>query len=110
MNALRGSVLLITLLLGTYSAGGADEYPRATRGTLITAMGNKQGIVLMTDSMITYTDASGRPRQAPNQPRQKLMQYNDKWVCATAGILTETPYLRSRTRFRPAFSSGVGPD
>jgi hypothetical protein len=89
MSALGRSIVLGVFILASY-ATSAQEYPHVTRGTLVTAMGNKQGIVLMTDSMVTYTDASGRSRQAPKQPRQKLMRYNDKWVCATAGLLSVT--------------------
>jgi hypothetical protein len=54
---IRPSIILGVFLLATYTAS-ADEYQHVTRGTLITAMGNKQGIVLMTDSMVTYTDAT----------------------------------------------------
>lgn len=87
MSVLGRSIVLSVFILARYGTS-AQEYPHVTRGTLVTAMGNKQGIVLMTDSMVTYTDASGRSRQAPNEPRQKLMRYNDKWVCATAGLLS----------------------
>jgi hypothetical protein len=87
MSSFRRPIVLGILLLATHSAR-ADESPHVSRGTLITAMGNKQGIVLMTDSMVTYTDTSGHSWQDPRKPVQKLMRYNDKWVCATAGLLS----------------------
>jgi hypothetical protein len=87
MSSFGRGVILGVFLLAAYSAI-ADENPHVSRGTLITAMGNKHGIVLMTDSMVTYSDASGHSWQSPGTPVQKLMLYNDKWVCATAGLLS----------------------
>ncbi len=50
-------------------------------------MGNKQGIVVVADSMGTTVDSSGHSRQLPI-PFQKLMGYDERTVCATAGLLT----------------------
>jgi len=57
-----------------------------TRGTLITVMGNKQGIVVMTDSRASVADANGRFIPAPQHPLQKLIKYDKQIVCAAAGL------------------------
>jgi hypothetical protein len=57
-----------------------------TRGTLITAMGNKQGIVVMTDSRASVPDATGHFIPDPRHPLQKLIKYDKQMVCAAAGL------------------------
>jgi hypothetical protein len=49
----------ILFLLFSIQIVVGQEDPAFTHGTLITAMGNRNGIVVVTDSMITKTDASG---------------------------------------------------
>lgn len=51
-------------------------------GTLITILGNRQGIVVVADSM--GTDRNGNQLR---NPVQKIMQYDDRTVIATAGLL-----------------------
>ncbi|MGI0084647.1 MAG: hypothetical protein ACREBQ_06150, partial [Nitrososphaerales archaeon] len=55
-----------------------------TFGTLILALGNSNGIVVVTDSMASYRDASGT-HQSPT-PAQKLLKYDEHTVCAIAGL------------------------
>jgi hypothetical protein len=69
----------------------AQENAAFSHGTLITAMGNQNGIVLVTDSMLSHVDAEGKSRPDPSQPLQKLIPYGDRMICATAGTLVFTP-------------------
>ena len=60
--------------------------PVPTRGTLVTALANRQGIVVMTDSRASIRDESGHFRPDPDHPIQKLLQYDEHIVCAIAGL------------------------
>ncbi len=53
-------------------------------GTINIALGNKNGLVVLTDSMVTSTDATGT-HQLPN-PGQKLFKLDDHTVCSVAGF------------------------
>jgi hypothetical protein len=83
--------LLFTLLLKTTSIHSQEApepaavEPVRTVGTLIGAYGNANGIVVVTDSMLTGITRSGAHVQAPF-PGQKLLRLDDQTVCAVAGI------------------------
>src|SRR5260221_7465065 len=53
-------------------------------GTINIALGNKNGWVVLTDSMVTATDATGT-HQLSN-PGQKLFKLDDRTVCSVAGF------------------------
>jgi 20S proteasome alpha/beta subunit len=53
-------------------------------GTINIALGNKNGLVVLTDSMVTTTDATGT-HQLSN-PSQKLFKLDDRTVCSVAGF------------------------
>lgn len=88
-------ILIASLILTVHSSRGQDIH-QSTHGTLITVMGNKQGIVVVADSMVSYLDCTGHLRQLPIRPAQKLMQYDDSTVCATAGLLTYRANRKSK--------------
>ena len=75
----------------------AAETDTAIHGTLISAFGNRNGLVVVTDSMGTFKDASGQIRH--QTPFQKLLKYDDHTVCAVAGLLNlpvpDVPNLNS---------------
>jgi hypothetical protein len=71
----------------------AQEAAAPIRGTLITAMGNKKGVVVMTDSRATI---NGKPD--PDRPIQKLFKYDEHLVYAAAGLW----YLPVSTTTKPA--------
>ncbi|PYT96384.1 MAG: hypothetical protein DMG36_00560 [Acidobacteria bacterium] len=84
---------LIAFLLFPIPSIAGQENSAFAHGTLITAMGNKNGIVVVTDSMVTKTYASGHSQPDPQDPAQKLMPCGDHMVCATAGVLTIPPSM-----------------
>jgi hypothetical protein len=79
-------LILGAFLIFTSPASRGQENHQSTHGTLITLIGNKQGIVVVADSMGTTMDSSGRLIQLP-KPFQKLMGYDEHTICATAGLL-----------------------
>jgi len=54
-------------------------------GTINIALGNKNGLVVLTDSMVTSTDATGAHHQLPT-PGQKLFKLDDRTICSVAGF------------------------
>jgi 20S proteasome alpha/beta subunit len=59
------------------------------RGTINVLAANDKGMVLVTDSRLTWTgvDSNGRRKSLPSpQPGQKLFQIDDRTVCAFAGF------------------------
>jgi hypothetical protein len=78
----------ILLLFVSFFAPQCDraEENTATHGTLISVFGNQNGLVVVTDSMATSTDPSGQVHHTPHA--QKLLKYNDRTVCAIAGLGT----------------------
>jgi hypothetical protein len=60
------------------------EHP-TTFGTLIGAYGNANGIVVVTDSMLTVVTPEGITYPKID-PGQKLLELDDRTVCAIAGI------------------------
>src|SRR5882724_11794180 len=81
-------------LIFTAKASSGQENYKSTHGTLITVMGNKQGIVVVADSMGTSLDSSGHSQQLAI-PFQKLMGYDEHTVCATAGLLSSVSRKKS---------------
>jgi hypothetical protein len=53
-------------------------------GTVNIVLANQNGIVVLTDSMVTDGDG----HQLPGHPAQKLFKLDDKTVCAIAGFLS----------------------
>jgi hypothetical protein len=53
-------------------------------GTINVALGNKSGLVVLTDSMVTVTDSTGRHQR--RDPGQKLFKLDDRTVCSVAGF------------------------
>jgi hypothetical protein len=68
----------------------ANQNPDAEavlHGTINIALGNRQGAVLLTDSMLS-TVIDGKPFPMPDKPGQKLFQIDDKTVCSIAGFVS----------------------
>lgn len=65
-----------------HSAHGQSENYPAT-GTLISAFGNANGLVVATDGVASTRNASGRTIRIP---ARKLFRYDDRTVCAIAGL------------------------
>jgi hypothetical protein len=84
MRAFRFVLLCLPLMLVALVSRG-QESTAPTEGTLVTAMGNRQGIVVMTDSRASIRDARGQFRPA-NNPIQKVVEYDEHRVCAIAGL------------------------
>jgi hypothetical protein len=89
-------ILIGFLIFAAHSSCAQDDHG-STHGTLITVMGNKQGIVVVADSMQSTFDTTGHPQPMPTVPAQKLMQYDDRTVCATAGLLS----YRATRKYKP---------
>jgi hypothetical protein len=89
------AVLVCLLFAFLMDSSHGQDTLAPTRGTLITAMGNKQGIVVMTDSRASVLDANGRFVPAPDHPLQKLIKYNKQMVCAAAGLWLEPARKKS---------------
>jgi hypothetical protein len=80
-KALRGSVLL--LLLSAPNLVGAQQQAAASslHGTVNIVLANADGIVVLTDSMLTDENRHQLPR-----PGQKLFVLDNKSVCTIAGL------------------------
>jgi 20S proteasome alpha/beta subunit len=77
------ALLLLSLIIV------AEENPMdngVVHGTINIALGNKNGLVVLTDSMLTAIDTAGT-HQLPN-PGQKLFKLDDRTVCAVAGFIS----------------------
>jgi hypothetical protein len=78
--------LLLCLLIVMFSPavraqnGGSGGI---SHGTINIVLANANGIVVLTDSMVTLNDG----RQMPGLPYQKFYKLDDKSVCAIAGFL-----------------------
>src|SRR5437773_8729278 len=79
---------LATLACTTFLATAVPVQSRTVdddfvvHGTINVALGNKNGIVVLTDSMLTTGD-----HQLPN-PGEKLFKLDDHTVCAIAGFVS----------------------
>ncbi len=79
------SALWATFLLPVPALAGqdpADDF--VVHGTINIALGNGNGLVVLTDSMVTEMHPEGA-RQRP-EPGQKLFKLDDRTVCAIAGF------------------------
>jgi len=77
--------LLTAFLLTSFSAKVSGQ-ESGSHGTLVSAFGNSQGIVVVTDSMGT---SKGRNGIAVHRfPFRKLLKFDDHTVCAIAGLGT----------------------
>jgi len=75
------ALLLLPLIV---AAGENPTDDGIAHGTINIAIGNKNGLVVLTDSMITVTDATGTHQQ--QNPGQKLFKLDDRTVCSFAGF------------------------
>jgi len=83
---IRPSLLFISLSmsLAMPSMGQPSNGDVAvTHGTINIVLGDKNGLVVLTDSMQTVGD-----RPDPVHPTQKLFQLDDRTICAIAGYLS----------------------
>src|SRR5215472_4654164 len=83
----------LVLVLASNHVVRGQEGPKLAYGTLITIMGNKAGVVAMTDSRVTYVDTRGTETPYLEKPVQTLMQYDEHRVCAVAGVLDVPPSM-----------------
>jgi 20S proteasome alpha/beta subunit len=74
-------LLLLTSRAG-YSAEGRSMKSEVSHGTINIVLANTNGMVVLTDSMVTRGG-----KQHPDEPAQKLFQLDDKTVCTIAGFL-----------------------
>jgi 20S proteasome alpha/beta subunit len=86
---LRIRLIIACFLLVASSALAADAKHRTIRsayhGTINLVLANANGMVVLTDSMVTAGTKPGSP-QMP-QPAQKLFRLDDSTVCTIAGFL-----------------------
>jgi 20S proteasome alpha/beta subunit len=73
--------LLALLALCTTALGSEEEEDPVIHGTINVVLANKNGMVVLTDSMLTAGD-----KQLPT-PGKKLFRLDDHSVCAIAGII-----------------------
>lgn len=97
----KQSKLLVGLLIAVVPAFcldkiSSDQWPR-TGGTINVVIADDQGIVVLTDSMLTqrWQDAAGSPHYRQlSAPGQKLFRIDDQTVIAFAGFASAaTPYV-----------------
>jgi hypothetical protein len=84
--AIAGRFVLLIFLTAEGATCAQDEL-EISRGTVNIALANKNGIVLLTDSVQTLQKQDG-PHYV--QPVQKLFRLDDKTVCSIAGFASET--------------------
>jgi hypothetical protein len=77
------TLLLVWLLSSPPAPAQGDDL--IVHGTINVALGNKNGIVVLTDSMLT--DGGGHQSA---QPGQKLFKLDDRTVCSIAGFASAT--------------------
>src|SRR5215469_8291882 len=87
------AVAFLPLASFCHSKNGMDE--SVVHGTVNIALANKNGLVVVTDSMLTAGDG-----KQLDQPGQKLFKLDDQTVCAIAGFVSAggpTPELSANT-------------
>lgn len=80
LTILAFGLLLLPLLVSAREQDPSDE--SVVHGTINVALGNKNGLVVLTDSMLT---AGGHQLAKPGQ---KLFKLDDRTVCAIAGFVS----------------------
>ncbi len=88
------------LTLNVAVAAQRQESSVILGGTVNVALGNANGLVVLTDSRQTLTDSTGQQRPDPTEA-QKLIVLDDRSVCAVAGFGT----IRLPTA--PQFNVGI---
>jgi hypothetical protein len=81
-KASTAEILLIVLLGASPSWAQQPIADSVVHGTINVALGNKNGIVVLTDSMLT---SGGHQSDIPGQ---KLFKLDDQTVCAIAGFVS----------------------
>lgn len=81
-------LLLVAIPVACPMAGARQNATpgEIAHGTINVILANKNGIVALTDSMLTVTSPSGEMRQSPD-PVQKLFKLDDHSVCTIAGFV-----------------------
>jgi hypothetical protein len=82
---------ILLLFVGAQSAMGTQDAAEISQGTVNIALSNRNGIVLLTDSVQTVMK-EGRPHFI--QPVPKLFRLDGKTVCSIAGFASETGWIR----------------
>jgi len=67
-----------------------------SHGTINILFANQNGLVALTDSMLSYT---GNPPPPPSPNHQKLFKIDDKTVCMMAGSYSNTDIVRGIADF-----------
>jgi hypothetical protein len=91
-------LVFLSTSVGAYAQDEADD--SLVHGTINIALGNENGIIVLTDSMLT--GATGQLRE----PGQKLFKLDDRTVCALAGFVS-APAASSQT-WIPELDTNVG--
>lgn len=81
MRVRIASACCAMLLLPLLALVGQNADDSVVHGTINIALGNENGLVVLTDSMIS---SGGVPK--PDAPAQKLFKLDDRTVCAFAGF------------------------
>jgi hypothetical protein len=80
---MRSAILLASAMLATgQKCVNPDKLTNQhqSHGTINILLANKNGLVALTDSMLTYADGTH-----PTEPAQKLFRLDDKTICTVAG-------------------------
>ena len=80
-------VMLALPLVAEARSNVEDDF--VAHGTINIVLANENGLVVLTDSMITAGD-----RQLP-EPGQKLFKLDDRTVCAIAGFVSAPAPIRA---------------
>jgi hypothetical protein len=83
---LLSAPFLFPFVTMTFVRGEVRDPRRAqTHGTVNIFLANKNGLVVVTDSMLTYSgDSTHPPGTHPPDPAQKLFQLDDRTICTIA--------------------------
>ncbi len=80
MNTVRASLCIVIVFSGLCSP--EQTLPSSSHGTVNILLANKNGLVAVTDSMLTFGDGTHRPIG------RKLFKNDDRTICTIAGSYT----------------------
>jgi len=80
MNMVRASLCIVIVFCGRCSPG--QTLPSSSHGTVNILLANKNGLVAVTDSMLTFSNGSHQPIG------RKLFKIDDRTICTIAGSYT----------------------
>lgn len=101
------SFVLIALWQPPLFAQDLPSNQTVTHGTINVVLANKNGIVVLTDSMLTRGSGPGAHHEATGQ---KLFRIDDKTVCAIAGFISKEPasdFIVHSSEVFDTFSAGL---